>query len=243
MPALSVEEGVALFDASLATDRPMVMPTRLDLAILRAGGGEIPALLQGLIRTKSRRVAGGALEAADTLLRRLAGLGEDERREVLLDLTRSNAAAVLGHADSEAITAGRQFQDLGFDSLTAVEFRNKMNSVTGLRLPATLLFDYPTPTELVDYVAGELVLDAATGPASILDELDRLAKTLTGMTSVDPKVHKQVAGRLEVLRAKWASSGDEPVAQEDFDFDSASDDEVFALLDDQLSSDPGGPSS
>jgi polyene macrolide polyketide synthase len=215
---------------------------RLDLPILRAGG-EIPELLRSLIPTTSRRVAGRALESTDTLLRRLGGLGEDERREVLLDLTRSNAAAVLGHADSEAITAGRQFQDLGFDSLTAVEFRNKMNSVTGLRLPATLLFDYPTPTELVDYVAGELVLDAATGPASILDELDRLAKTLTGMTSVDPKVHKQVAGRLEVLRAKWASSGDEPVAQEDFDFDSASDDEVFALLDDQLSSDPGGPSS
>ncbi|MEO6082335.1 MAG: type I polyketide synthase, partial [Umezawaea sp.] len=161
LPPLTPERGVELFDAALACDQPVVLPIRLDLPSLRAQGG-VPALLRGLIRTRSRRSAVGS-QTADTLTRSLAGLGEDERRDVLLDLIRSQVAVVLGHADGSRIEPTRQFQDLGFDSLTAVELRNRLTTATGLRLPATMVFDYPTPDALAGHLLGELLdSDAAT---------------------------------------------------------------------------------
>jgi polyene macrolide polyketide synthase len=232
VPALSPAEGLALFDAALGSGDPAVVPARLDLAALRAQG-EIPALLRGLIRAPSRRAAAAGQISVDTLVSRLTGLDDDGRSEVLLDLVRGQAALVLGHADGTAIEPDREFQSLGFDSLTAVEFRNRMNTATGLRLPATLLFDYPTPAELVAHLRGELVI-AGTGPASILEELDKLESTFAA-ADVDEQLFKQIEGRLEVLRTKWAARRiDAPASDGEFDFDSASDDDVFRLLDDQL---------
>ncbi|RKN41337.1 type I polyketide synthase, partial [Streptomyces hoynatensis] len=154
MPALTVEQGTALFDASLAAQEPLVVPIRLDLAVLR-GQGEVRPLLRGLIRGRTRRAAAGS-DTADTLLSRLSGLDEAGRLDALLGLVRTEVAAVLGHADAAGIAADRQFKDLGFDSLTAVELRNRLGSVTGLRLPATLVFDYPTPGVLAGYLREEL---------------------------------------------------------------------------------------
>jgi polyene macrolide polyketide synthase len=108
-----------------------------------------------------------------------------------------------------------------------------MNTATGLRLPATLLFDYPTPAQLVTHLRGELVI-AGGGPASILEELDKLESTFAA-ADVDEQLFKQIEGRLEVLRTKWAARrADAPSPDAEFDFDSASDDDVFRLLDDQL---------
>ncbi|WP_328610174.1 SDR family NAD(P)-dependent oxidoreductase [Amycolatopsis sp. NBC_00345] len=237
MPALSPEEGLALFDAATGSagtgsGDPAVVPARLDLAALRARG-EVPALLRGLIRAPRRAAAGGPVPV-DSLVSRLAGLNDDGRYEVLLDLVRGEVALVLGHADAGGIEPDREFQNLGFDSLTAVEFRNRMNTATGLRLPATLLFDYPTPAGLVDHLRGELVA-AGPGPASILDELDQLEGSFATAT-VDEEMFKQIEGRLEVLRTQWAARRTGPAAgqEPEFDFDSATDDDVFRLLDDQL---------
>ncbi|MFJ2116703.1 beta-ketoacyl synthase N-terminal-like domain-containing protein, partial [Streptomyces sp. NPDC087850] len=161
MPALSIGEGVALFDAALATGRDVVVPVRLDLAALRAQG-EVPSLLRALIRTHVRRTVPAGSAAATGLVGRLTGLGPVERQGVLLELVREQIAQVLGHAGVGAVDMGSQFRDLGFDSLTAVELRNRLSTVTGLRLTATLIFDYPNATALADYLLDEL-FGAETG--------------------------------------------------------------------------------
>ncbi|MFJ4519229.1 type I polyketide synthase, partial [Streptomyces sp. NPDC088816] len=163
MPPLTVEQGLALFDAALATGGPALLPVRLDLAVLRTQG-EIAPLLRGLIRTTVRRAAAQVSVTADSLAQRLAGLDAAARRETLLGLVRTQIAQVLGHADADQVEAARQFQDLGFDSLTAVELRNGLNAATGLRLPATMVFDYPTPNALADHLSDELLGTADDTP-------------------------------------------------------------------------------
>ncbi|WP_425424319.1 beta-ketoacyl synthase N-terminal-like domain-containing protein, partial [Streptomyces chattanoogensis] len=155
MPELTPAQGVALFDAALAAGEAQLLPVRFDLASLR-DQGEVPPLLRGLIRTRARRSAVGGSAAVAGLVGRLSGLGTVERREVLLDLVRAQIAVVLGHASPETIESTRVFQDLGFDSLTAVELRNRLNNATGLRLSATAVFDYPTADALVDFLLDEL---------------------------------------------------------------------------------------
>ncbi|MGW8066883.1 SDR family NAD(P)-dependent oxidoreductase [Streptomyces ziwulingensis] len=170
---LSAADGTALFDAALAEQRPHLVPVRLDTGQLRTSGGEVPHLLRSLYRGPARRTAdAGAATGTDGLRTRLAGLSADDRLGALRDLVATYAAAVLGHADPAQLHAGRAFRDLGFDSLTAVELRNRLNGATGLRLPATLVFDHPTVTELAAFLDGELfdappaALPATPAPAS-----------------------------------------------------------------------------
>ncbi|MEU2603061.1 beta-ketoacyl reductase, partial [Streptomyces hirsutus] len=151
VPALSVELGVALFDAALAAGDAVVAPVRLDLAVLRALG-DVPVLLRSLVRVRSRRAAAAAGGAAAGLVERLSVLTVVERQEALLDLVCGQVALVLGHADANAVNPERAFRELGFDSLTAVELRNRLNTATGLRLSATMAFDYPTVQTLVDHL-------------------------------------------------------------------------------------------
>ncbi|MEY9490733.1 acyl transferase domain-containing protein/short-subunit dehydrogenase/acyl carrier protein [Streptomyces calvus] len=183
MPPLTPELGTELMDAALAVDEPVVLPVRLDLSALRAQE-EVPPLLRGLVRARVRRsVAGGSVAAAG-LVQRLEGLGRDERREVLLDLVRGQIAVVLGHAGAQTVDPGRAFQDLGFDSLTAVELRNRLGKATGLRLPATVVFDYPTADALVGYLLDELfgvVEPAAVVPVGSLPSVADDPVVIVGM--------------------------------------------------------------
>ncbi|MEV4744375.1 type I polyketide synthase, partial [Streptomyces sp. NPDC049555] len=170
MPALTTEQGLALFDAALGAGEPLAVPVRLDLAALRAYG-DVPPLLRGLVRSRTRRAsavapAGGA--AASGLVARLAGQPEEQRREALLDIVRAQIALVLGHADGATVDPARAFQDLGFDSLTAIELRNRLGKATGLRLPATAVFDYPTAHALVGHLHDELFGTVPAGAAEIL---------------------------------------------------------------------------
>ncbi|CAM5538017.1 Polyketide synthase OS=Streptomyces gougerotii OX=53448 GN=GCM10010227_32020 PE=4 SV=1 [Streptomyces diastaticus subsp. diastaticus] len=240
MPPIDPEQGLALFDTVIgaADPAPALLPVRLDLAALRSLG-EVPPLFRSLIRAQARRASDGGAAAAAGLTRRLAGLTRAEGEEVLLDLVRGQIATVLGHTGLADVEPTRAFQDLGFDSLTSVELRNRLGALTGVRLPATLLFDHPTPSELVAHLYTRVAPAPADGPGAVLAELDKLEKSFTGV-EMGAELFDQVAGRLEVLRSKWqelraeAVKGDEKAEEETFDFDSASDEDMFDMLDNEL---------
>ncbi|MFJ5900691.1 SDR family NAD(P)-dependent oxidoreductase [Streptomyces sp. NPDC093064] len=157
MPLLSVERGLALYDAAMLADEPLVVPLGLGGGPLHAGAG-VPAILRGLVRTGGRRArAATAAVARAGLAERLAVLPEEQRRPFVVHLVRAEAAAVLGHGSADAVDVRREFRGLGFDSLTAIELRNRLGRATGLTLPATLVFDYPTPEQLADHLLDELL--------------------------------------------------------------------------------------
>ncbi|WP_275411864.1 type I polyketide synthase, partial [Winogradskya humida] len=159
--ALGAEEGLAVLDRALTRPEAVLIPARLDLSGLRSAG-EVPPLLQVLAGplTRTRRTAAGTSgstgDTGQALRQRLAMMAGPERDRFLLDLVRTHVAAVLGHSSTDTVEAARAFTDLGFDSLTAVELRNRLRGDTGLRLPATLIFDYPTPAALAGLLRTEL---------------------------------------------------------------------------------------
>ncbi|AWS44264.1 type I polyketide synthase [Streptosporangium sp. 'caverna'] len=157
MLPLAADDGLALFPIAAGLGQSLVIPARLDLQALRdTDPSVVEPLMRGLVRpTRRRALAGGSLAE------RLAQLTEEERTAELLDLVRAQVAEVLDHPSPKKIPLDRAFQELGFDSLTAVELRNNLNTATGLRLPATLIFDYPTPTALGDFLAVELGVSGA----------------------------------------------------------------------------------
>jgi mycoketide-CoA synthase len=157
--ALSSDEAMELFDTALIVDQPFIAPARIDLSALRAHAIAVPPMFADLINAPTRRQVDDSLAAAKSksaLAHRLHGLPEAEQRAVLLDLVRSHIATVLGNTAPEAIDPDKAFQELGFDSLTAVEMRNRLKTATGLSLSPTLIFDYPTPNGLADYIRAEL---------------------------------------------------------------------------------------
>ncbi|HEX3779823.1 MAG TPA: type I polyketide synthase, partial [Pseudonocardiaceae bacterium] len=155
VPPLTAELGLALFDTAITLGEPTVAPVRLDLAALRARGA-VSALLRGLIRS-NRRSAVGGMRTVSTLVQRLVPLGPADRVEALVDLVRTEVAMVLGHVSPDTVEVRREFRELGFDSLTAVELRNRLATATGLRLSSTLVFDYPTPRVLAEFLLAELL--------------------------------------------------------------------------------------
>ncbi|MGW7064434.1 type I polyketide synthase [Streptomyces sp. NPDC054904] len=163
---------------------------------------EARKVIESAERESADDLAGGA-----PLTRQLAGLPEVEQERLLLDLVRTAVAAVLGHPDLSAVEAGRAFKELGFDSLTSVELRNRLGAVSGLKLPASLVFDHPTPAAVAAYLRAGIVPDAVAGGAPLLEELDRLESVLEQGTG-DNVVRARVTMRLQSLLAKWNDSED-----------------------------------
>ncbi|MFJ9953654.1 type I polyketide synthase, partial [Kitasatospora sp. NPDC091207] len=167
MRPLTDAEGLTLLDTALREGHTWTLPTRLDLPVLRGLGAELPPLLRGLVRPTARRGTAGKGESASALTGRLAGLTPAERARALADLVRGQVAEVLGHRDASAIEADRPFTELGFDSLTAVELRNRLRNVTGLKPSATLVFDYPSVAALAAHLDAELGGADAAGPVAV----------------------------------------------------------------------------
>ncbi|MEV4116980.1 KR domain-containing protein, partial [Nonomuraea sp. NPDC049695] len=195
MLPLPVDAALTLFDAARRADAAVLAPIRLDPAAVRARADGVPALLQGLASAVRRTTAasgGNELES-------LAALGPEERQERLVELVRRRAAQVLGHADPEPVEPDADLVGLGLDSLAAMELRNALNSDTGVRLPATAAFDYPTASALARVLAEEITpapaaalgvpageVAAANGQAAHGDgpaaqDLPGAAETLSGL--------------------------------------------------------------
>ncbi|MCK9921403.1 phosphopantetheine-binding protein, partial [Frankia sp. AgPm24] len=158
--AMSSEHALALFDSTLGGGRPGSPATwvtaQLDLPALRAraASGALPPVLRALVPPAPRRAARGAQEnAAGSLARQLAPLAAQERDAFLLELVRRQVAEVLGHPSPQSVEPERSFREVGFDSLTAVDLRNRLGGATGLRLTATLAFDYPSPAAVARHLA------------------------------------------------------------------------------------------
>ncbi|MDX3745666.1 SDR family NAD(P)-dependent oxidoreductase [Streptomyces sp. AK08-02] len=239
---LTSAEGLALFDAALLAEDAYLLAARLDTAALRAGGGqEVPALLSGLVRTPRRRVTaangngGGSGEAAG-LTDRLARLSEADAQRTLLDLVRGHAAAVLGHPSPELVQPTRAFKELGFDSLTGVELRNRLSSATGVRLPAGMVFDHPTPEVLARHLVATTGRRRQTAAPAPLAELDRFAELVAGLAPDAPDRDRlsqrlrEVLARLEAAEPDGEENGRVTADR----IESATHDEIFDLIDNQL---------
>ncbi|MGY5123583.1 SDR family NAD(P)-dependent oxidoreductase [Streptomyces nigrescens] len=178
---MSSAEALAMFDASVAGGRALTVPVRLDLPALGAGlrSDEVPPLLRKLVRGTRRSAAAGQ-SGADGLPERLRTASPAQRARLLLNLVRGHVVAVLGYADADAVEAGRAFKDLGFDSLTAVELRNRLNRDTGLKLPATTIFDYPNSRVLAEYLGTHFAPYGDTGTGAADDE-ETIRRMLTSI--------------------------------------------------------------
>ncbi|NEA54884.1 SDR family NAD(P)-dependent oxidoreductase [Streptomyces sp. SID13666] len=239
--ALGQEQGLALFDTAVAADRALLVPVGLDTRALgRAMSGDVPGMFRSLVRGPVRRAAaaGGAAAADGGLTARLAALPAGERPQLVLGLVRKQVAAVLGFAADQPVEAEKPFKDFGFDSLTAVEFRNRLVVETGVRLPATLVFDYPTPLELADHLLQALA-PADDDPAqALLASLEQL-EPLLNTDGLDKLTRSKVTVRLQALMSRWHDAAAPAPAAQDAaaTVDEASDDELFALLDGEIGSD------
>ncbi len=204
---MPTEEALALFDIALTAGTPTLAPIRFDLPALRRAG-DPPALLRALVRPRRRRTADRDWSQAD-----------------VTHLVMAQVALVLGHSSPKAVQPDQAFTDLGFDSLTAVELRNQLDADTGLHLPATLVFDHPTPARLAAFVHTRL---QGAGRDPLLAELDRLKSTLDATNADSDSDYDTIAARLEALLVAWTAKrgGSEE------SLDEASDDELFSFLDD-----------
>ena len=211
---LTTADGLALFDAGMRSAEPVVLAMKRDAA--------------PRVRIPAQRNAPPPASLVDRLSRQPAG----ERAETVLAVVRAEIAAVLGLPAAADIDVRRPFSDLGFDSLTAVELRNRLNAVTGLRLSGTVVFDRPSAEALARHLLGELV---PSPEQSVLAELDGLAERLATLTP-GSTTRARIALRLRTIVADWSGNGDTapPPRADPDDLATASDDELITLIDEEF---------
>ncbi|MFI1677832.1 SDR family NAD(P)-dependent oxidoreductase [Streptomyces sp. NPDC020607] len=243
--AMTTAHGLALLDAAHRHGRPHLVAADLNP---RALAGKPAAALPPLLRAFAGG-RGSARPTATTAARqnidwagKLSALTTEEQHRTLLDLVRTHAAAVLGHAGTDAVRADAPFQDLGFDSLTAVELRNRLSAATGLRLPATFIFRHPTPSAIAEELRTQLCPAGADPSAPLFGELDKLETVIVGHAHDEDTRGRLVARlqsllwRLDDTASAAGDTGGDAAESDDHDLESASDDELFELIDRELPS-------
>jgi acyl transferase domain-containing protein len=209
---LSSAEILEVFEIACAAGSPVTVPVRLDLLALRAHAkaGALSPVLRGVVRMPARKAA----DSAGALGRKLAAAPSDRRQAVALEFVLGEIATVLGHASPRAIDPTRAFLEIGFDSLTAVELRNRLNTATKLTLPNTLIFDYPTPVMLTQHL-----LEAISPGAGGESELDPYEAEIREALANIPLTRLREAGLTEVLLQLAGPGGQAlaPVGEEDAD--------------------------
>ena len=230
---LAVAEALELLDTAIHASEAALVPIRLDFAVLKAqaGSGSLPALLRGLVPA-GRRSAQSAGESADDLVQRLSKVSRTQQEQILLELVQREAAAILGFSSLDRVEPERAFNEIGLDSLTSLELRNRLSTLTGLRLAATIIFDYPTPMKLTRYLESELGQDVDETEV-LMAALDSLEASFAAMTP-DDAAHARVLARLHSLVARWQKDSGPAAGEEEFDLDSATDDEMFKLIDSEF---------
>ncbi|MEU3603620.1 beta-ketoacyl synthase N-terminal-like domain-containing protein [Streptomyces sp. NPDC006798] len=221
----------AAFDTAAGLGRTVLVHASVDRSALPE---QVPSALRDLRRAPARRSVRTA-GPADSLQDRLGGLDPAGQQALVLGIVRAEVAAVLGHADPYAVGVRSEFQELGFDSLTAMELRNRLGAAVGLGLPATLVFDHPTPEALTAHLLTLVAPGGAPTAGRVLAELDRLDAELEELA--DDQRHRDVLHRrLRTMAARFAA----PAATED-DREAAADriasasvDEMFDLIDTEL---------
>jgi mycoketide-CoA synthase len=231
---LGSQHGLALFDAACSLGEALVAPVKLDIGALRrqAREGELPALLRGLVRVSTPRPD----RSSGSFALRLRAAPQADRMNLTIATVSAEVASVLGHTSLLGVDPERPFKELGFDSLTAVELRNRLAAKTGLRLPNTLVFDHPTTEAVSEFILAEAERTAGGSelpPApSGEDELSELERRLSTLAAREQE-RAQVVERLGALLSKLEYG---PVRQDDEDIEAAGADEVFELIDRELGS-------
>nr|WP_222870230.1 type I polyketide synthase [Actinomadura decatromicini] len=243
MIPMAGDEAMALLDAAAGVDEPVLIAVPLDERVAaQADPAVLPWKLRTLFRGTARRTVRAGRDAAADLTRRLAGLPGPEREKELLGLVRERVAVVLRRGSAGEVEPDRAFRELGFDSLTALELRNALSAATGLRLPATLLFDHPTARAVAQEIGTSIGPREDDPSRLVLAEADRLETALSapGLTAADlpDGAHARITARLEALLRAWQDRHDGEGPEDDAgrapDLDSASDSELFAVLDEEL---------
>ena len=242
LAALSTRQALDLLDAALLAEPPVVVATRLDTAALAHAGAALPPLLSQLATRPARRVLDPTDMVSLTGLRaRLEGLAPEQRRRELVELVCGNAATVLGHSTAD-VNAEHAFGDLGFDSLTAVELRNRLKIATGLTLSPTLIFDYPTPAALAEHLDGQLLTGTSSEPPDRMarfNDVTRELQSLLGQSDWSPGDKAQLVTRLEGLLSALTGPAhlaypEHPDDPFDDDIATATESQLFAILDEEI---------
>ncbi|MDX3229222.1 SDR family NAD(P)-dependent oxidoreductase [Streptomyces sp. ME19-01-6] len=233
---LPMDGGLALFDLGLGADRPHLVPAWLDPSEFAVRDTEPPAMLRGLVRAPVAD-GGRAREDAQSLRDRLLTLPAHDRELTVRRVVQAEIATVLGRSGPGDVPPARGFADLGFDSLTALELRNRLGALTGLTLTATVTFDHPSLAALAQHLLERLAPDRAALERPVADppllaELDRLE---AGVAAIgDDHLRTAVTTRLWELLATLGTGDDAAEQAPDHEVAAASADELFALIDDEL---------
>ncbi|WP_344319724.1 beta-ketoacyl reductase, partial [Streptomyces yatensis] len=222
LPGMPPDLALAALQQSLVADETTMMIADVEWSSF---GSRFTAVRPSPLLSELLTIATPPMEPVEEFATRLRGMSPIERERAVLELVRTHVAAVLGHAKPASVDPSKTFQEVGFDSLTAVELRNRLATATGVPFPASVIFDYPTTAALADHVRAQLLQGGTEDDTtSVLDELNRLEAVLSDLSPSDV-AGAEVAAKIKSLLSHWGAATDR-----DIELDSATDEEMFDLL-------------